>query len=99
MFDLNTCIDYHLYVMIKDMCSKCFRSLGVPSRMKMYIYLQNNNIATVSQIVEVVALKQPTVSYHLKEMENTGLLISKKVGKEVYYQIGGQCPICILSSA
>jgi len=66
--------------------------------MKIYTHLQKNKKASVSELVEVVALKQPTVSYHLKEMESTGLLTSKKVGKEVYYQIGTGCKSCILKN-
>lgn len=85
--------------MIKDLCSNCFRSLGVPSRMKIYTFLKDKKAATVSEIVEVVGLKQPTVSYHLKEMEEAGLLESKKVGKEVYYKIGGSCSNCVLTHA
>jgi len=85
--------------MLKDDCSHCFRSLGVPSRMKIYMYLQEKSKASVSEIVDVVALKQPTVSYHLKDMEDQGLLISKKSGKEVYYQIGKGCGHCILKQA
>jgi len=85
--------------MLKDICANCFRSLGVPSRMKIYTYLQEKKTASVSELVNVVALKQPTVSYHLKEMEATGLLTSKKVGKEVYYQVGSGCKNCILKHA
>jgi DNA-binding transcriptional ArsR family regulator len=82
--------------MLKDCCSNCFHSLGVPSRMKIYMHLQNTAKATVSELVEVVALKQPTVSYHLKEMEENGLVTSKKSGKEVYYQVAKGCTNCVL---
>ena len=85
--------------MLKEMCANCFRSLSVPSRMKIYLYLQEKKSAGVSEIVEVVQLKQPTVSYHLKDMESQGLLSSKKLGKEVYYQIGTGCNNCILKHA
>lgn len=85
--------------MLKDLCSNCFRSLGVPSRMKIYTFLKDKKAATVSEVVDVMDLKQPTVSYHLKEMEDAGLLISKKIGKEVYYQVSGKCSTCILKNA
>lgn len=85
--------------MLTGECSNCFRSLGVPSRMKIYMYLQSKDNASVSEVVDVVGLKQPTVSYHLKEMEDQGLLESKKSGKEVYYKIGKGCKNCILKHA
>lgn len=85
------------------MCTNCFKSLGVSSRMKLYLYLkegkEGNKQATVTELVGFSGLTQPTVSYHLKEMEHNGLLISKKVGKEVYYQVGGGCETCILRNA
>ena len=82
-------------------CTKCFGSLGVDSRMKIYKFLRSCGKSTVSAIVNVVKLTQPTVSYHLKEMKDAGLLDSSKVGKEVYYSIRESCPtsenFCVLS--
>jgi len=73
-------------------CIKCFESLGVTSRMKIYKYLKKNGKNTVSAVVDVAKLTQPTVSYHLKEMKDAGLLKSLKVGKEVFYSINEACP-------
>lgn len=72
-------------------CSACFKALSVPSRLKIYTYLAKNKSATVSEIVEVVGLKQPTVSYHLKEMENLGMIDHVKKGKEVFYSLDAKC--------
>jgi ArsR family transcriptional regulator, arsenate/arsenite/antimonite-responsive transcriptional repressor len=72
-------------------CSMCFKALGVPSRLKIYKYLAENGKSTVSDVVKVVKLTQPTVSYHLKEMKELGLLANSRVGKEVYYRVN---PIC-----
>lgn len=60
--------------------------------MQIFGYLENHKEATVSQLVEVAGLRQPTVSYHLKEMEDAGLLKSEKLGKEVRYSISHMCP-------
>ncbi len=84
-------------------CTNCFKSVSVPSRMVIYNFLNKNKAeATVGEIVEQVSLTQPTVSYHLKEMKHSGLLISRKEGKEVYYSISRDCPHhnkeCILHS-
>lgn len=69
--------------------------------MKIYTFLKNSGSSTVSAIVDVVKLTQPTVSYHLKEMRDSGLLLSEKKGKEVYYAISGACPTnsgaCVLT--
>lgn len=73
-------------------CTKCFNTLGIDSRMRIYRFLLENGENTVNSVVEVVKLTQPTVSYHLKEMKNAGLLNSRKSGKEVFYYINGNCP-------
>lgn len=46
----------------------------------------------MTDIVDHVGLTQPTVSYHLHDMQEAGLLESKKNGKSVYYSISNVCP-------
>ncbi len=72
-------------------CAACFKALGVPSRLKIYEFLTRKGKATVSDIVTMVKLTQPTVSYHLKEMEHLGLLLSEKEGKKVFYFVDPKC--------
>ena len=60
--------------------------------MKIYEFLEVHKKASVNEVVPVVGLKQPTVSYHLREMENYGLLKSEKSGKEVFYRLSHVCP-------
>jgi predicted transcriptional regulator len=74
-------------------CVNCFKALGVSTKLELYTYLKNHKSATVGNLVSVVSLKQPTVSYHLKDMQQSGLLTSTKVGKEVYYSVNPVCPI------
>ena len=40
---------------------------------------------TVTEIVEVFNLSQPTISHHLDFLNRYGLLTSRKEGKQVYY--------------
>jgi ArsR family transcriptional regulator, lead/cadmium/zinc/bismuth-responsive transcriptional repressor len=79
----------------KIKCTQCFKSVSVPSRMVIYNFLNNTDSgATVTEIVKQVNLTQPTVSYHLKEMKNSGLLDSHRNGKEVHYFVNADCPYC-----
>ena len=55
-------------------CTKCFNTLGIDSRMKIYRFLKEKGENTVTAVVEVVKLTQPTVSYHLKEMRDAIIL-------------------------
>jgi DNA-binding transcriptional ArsR family regulator len=82
-------------------CTSCFSNLGVGSRMKIYGFIKESGRASVSDIVSFVGLTQPTISYHLHEMEKSGLLKSIKEGKHVFFCISGTCPKflgnCVLS--
>ena len=85
-----------------SLCSHCFKSLGIESRVKIYTFLKENGKTSVNDIVSMLKLTQPTVSYHLKEMKEAGLLVSDKQGKSVYYSVNCSCPetskSCFLSS-
>lgn len=71
--------------------------------MKIYKFLKKNGKSSVSDVVDVVGLTQPTISYHLKEMKEAGLLNSSKNGKEVLYSVNEGCPSnikgCFLAAA
>ena len=73
-------------------CKGCFGSLGIDSRYKIYEILKNGVTLSVSEIAEKIGLKQPTVTYHLKQMEENGLLKSSKKGHFVYYEVYEICP-------
>lgn len=73
-------------------CTTFFKSLGVPSRMEIFKYLQDEGESTVGKIVDYIKLTQPTVSYHLGEMKQEQILKSRREGKEVYYSINTVCP-------
>ena len=77
---------------MNNLCTFCFRNLGVGTRLKMYKYLVDNGPKNVSEITEFIGLRQPTVSYHLKEMHDSGLLSKEQKGKAVYYSVNSVCP-------
>jgi len=76
----------------ENSCITLFKSLGVPTRMEIYIYLQDRGEVTVGELVEKIKLTQPTISYHLGEMKNENILKSRKKGKEAFYSINTSCP-------
>jgi len=41
----------------------------------------------VSKIVEGMKLSQPTVSHHLKKLEESGLVLKRQYKKWVFYQV------------
>lgn len=91
MTSVNILIIINVFMLEK--CTRCFQSLSVSSRLRIYQILDKPKPISVSQIVRELSISQPTVSYHLQVMKQTGLLESVKVGKEVYYSINKACPV------
>ena len=62
------------------------KAIGSESRMKILLLFLDGQERTVNQIAEAVGLGQPTTSEHLAIMKRSGVLVSTKDGKEVYYR-------------
>ncbi|MGI5825935.1 MAG: ArsR/SmtB family transcription factor [Patescibacteria group bacterium] len=73
-------------------CPFAIPQMADPSRRKIYKYLTTHGEKTVSEITQYMQLRQPTVSYHLKEMKKEGILTSRRQGREVFYTVKLACP-------
>ncbi len=62
------------------------KAIASESRMNILLLFLDGQERTVNQIAEAVNLGQPATSEHLALMKRSGLLVSKKQGKEVYYR-------------
>lgn len=62
------------------------------SKRKIFEILFLGGEKTVSEITAGLGLKQPTVTYHLKQMEEAGILGSRKEGRKVFYFVKVGCP-------
>jgi len=62
-------------------------ALGEPTRGTIVSYLLDapHNAATVGQVTEFLALRQPTVSHHLKVLLRGGIVAREPRGREVWY--------------
>ncbi len=63
------------------------KALGHPARVAILEYLLKVNACICSEIVEELPLAQPTVSQHLKELKNAGLIKGSIEGNTVCYCI------------
>jgi DNA-binding transcriptional ArsR family regulator len=83
----------------------CIKVLGDESRIKIYHILSETPETdySVKDIVCMLKIGQPTVSYHLQSLNKTGLLSRSRVGKEVFYKVNKICPhyknTCILQTS
>ena len=62
------------------------KSLASESRLNILLLFLDGQERTVNQISEAIGLGQPATSEHLAVLKQAGVLLSRKEGKEVYYQ-------------
>lgn len=63
------------------------KALGHPARVAIVEYLAKSNACMCGDIVDVLPLSQSTVSQHLRELKNAGLIKGEIEGAKVCYCI------------
>jgi len=63
------------------------KALGHPARVAIIDYLLSVDACICSDIVNVIPLSQPTVSQHLKELKNAGVIKGDIEGNTICYCI------------
>ena len=67
--------------------AKLMKALSHPARIAIVEYLLSVDTCICNDIVEEVKLAQPTVSQHLKELKNAGIIQGEIDGKAICYCI------------
>ena len=62
-----------------------FRQLGDPTRVRIFWLLCHCEECVVN-ISAMMDMSSPAVSHHLRPLRNSGLIVSRRDGKEVYYR-------------
>lgn len=75
----------------KPHCFRCFAALATQTRIEIVELLQKHKLLSVLEIVSYFTITQPTITYHLKYLEESGLLKSEKRGRKVYYYFNSFC--------
>ena len=65
--------------------SDVFRQLSDPTRVRIF-WLLSHQEACVINIAAMLEMSSPAVSHHLRSLTESGLLVSRREGKEVYYK-------------
>lgn len=63
-----------------------FRQLGDGTRLQI-LWLLSHSEQCVLNIAAAVEMSAPAVSHHLKGLRQSGLIVSRRAGKEVYYKL------------
>ena len=72
-------------------CTSCFSILADRTRIRILRALKQEE-ANVMKITEIAGVTQPTVSHHLKLLEEGGLVAKEKRGREIYYRFNESYP-------
>ena len=66
-----------------------FKALGDPTRVRLLslIAAHDRREACICDLTEPVGLSQPTVSHHMKQLADAGLVTREQRGKWAYYRI------------
>jgi len=75
-----------MVISILDSAVAAARALGHPARLRTVAMLRSGELC-VCQITEVLKLAPSTVSAHLKELKQAGLVSERKDGRWVYFDL------------
>ena len=67
-------------------CAPIFSMLQDERRQEITQLLFENRELSVTALTEKLSLSRPAVSHHLKLLKASGLIVSRREGKEVYYR-------------
>ncbi len=69
--------------------ARVFKALGDPTRVRLVslIAAHQDGEACVCDLTDPVGLSQPTVSHHLKQLVDAGLLTRDQRGRWAYYRV------------
>ena len=68
--------------------SDTFQMISDATRLKI-LWVLCHSEQCVQNIAAVVNMSPPAVSHHLKILKNAGLIINRRVGKEIHYSLAG----------
>lgn len=69
--------------------ARIFKALGDPTRVRLLsmIAAHPGQEACVCDLIEPVGLSQPTVSHHMKQLVDAGLVTREQRGRWAYYRV------------
>src|SRR5512138_228615 len=69
--------------------ARMFKALGDPTRVRLLslIAAQPTGEACICDLVEPVGLSQPTVSHHMKQLVDAGLVTREQRGRWAFYRL------------
>lgn len=69
-----------------DLLASWFGVLADPARLRLFSMIATREEVRACELVEPLGVSQPTVSHHLRVLNQAGLLNRDRRGREVYYR-------------
>lgn len=76
--------------LVEVLDSKFFKTLSEPVRVQILKFLMLNGRSDIGSIAENMPQDRSVISRHLNLMQETGILISEKESRHMFYSINGQ---------
>lgn len=72
-----------------EQLAKIFKALGDPTRVRLLslIAARPEREACICDLVDPVGLSQPTVSHHMKQLVDAGLVVREQRGRWAFYRL------------
>ncbi|WP_034060871.1 ArsR/SmtB family transcription factor [Lacinutrix jangbogonensis] len=77
----------HIFDAQQNQIASFTKMLGHPARVSIIQHISQNKNCNCNTLVKAIGLAQPTISQHLAEIRNTGLLKQTVKGKNLFYSI------------
>jgi len=82
---------------VLDSLSRLFRLLNDPNRLKI-LFTIGKEMKSVSEIMDETSLPQTLVSFHLRPLRESGILVTERRGAFIYYSLSEPTLIDLLIS-
>ena len=74
-------------------CESLFHALGDPARQQIVLLLAEHDRLNVNQITELMHLARPSISHHLKVLQDAGMVSLTRESRENFYSLLWDEPI------
>ena len=75
--------------------AELFRLLGDSSRLQLFWILCHCEECVIN-LSAMMQMSSPALSHHLRQLKASGLIVSRRAGKEVYYRAAASAPVELL---
>ena len=64
-----------------------FKSIAFPARLQILDILDVHGCLSVAEIIKITQIEATLLSHHLSKMKNSGVLVSHREGRNIFYQL------------